>query len=408
MINISELMALAESSTGFIGGGGYDDMPELSLTEATAALPLFLVETQMKWTDDVEAYNQLIVETTVTNMRYGTIDESAMDAIMEASMESVKNKVAAFFKKILNFLKSIIEKLKFQINKIRMSGKQLWAKYKDSARAKNFEAFKDYKYNGYKNMFGADKVNFAKASEYDNPNGGATLINAAIQADLADPTNVFNSFISKNPKETDEQGMTSVSDAGMEKINSHIEALRDKDSGEVKARMAEKLTGESGLDDDWQTTIREKLYGDKEDLEYGKDFNIEQIGKMCENPEDLEKMEKEYTKFQNSVNKYKSDIEKAISGDTKLAQKTSENEGYRRTVLNKGVEYMNAFIDRLNDAYAVISEVKNIRVTYYKAKNDQARAILGQLLSRGGGKAKKSENSDSSFEDDELMMFELD
>ena len=408
MINISELMALAESSTGFIGGGGYDDMPELSLTEATAALPLFLVETQMKWTDDVEAYNQLIVETTVTNMRYGTIDESAMDAIMEASMESVKNKIAAFFKKILNFLKSIIEKLKFQINKIRMSGKQLWAKYKDSARAKNFEAFKDYKYNGYKNMFSADKVSFAKASEYDGENGGELLIKAAVNPDMKEPLNFFKSAMSGNTAEHDENGMSSVSDANLEKINARIEALRDKDSGEIKARMAEQLTGESGLDDDWQTTIREKLYGDKEDLEYSKDFTIEQIGKMCENPEDLDKMEKEYTKFQSAVNKYKTKVEKAISDDNKTVKDVSEKEGYRRTLLNKEVEYLNAYIDRLNDAYAVISEVKNIRVTYYKAKNDQARAILGQLLSRGGGKAKKSENSDSSFEDDELMMFELD
>ena len=414
MINISELMALAESSTGFYGGSGRDEMPELSLTEATAALPLFITEAQMKWCDDTEATNAAIVETTMNALRYGAMDESAMDAITEASLEGIKNKVIEFFNKILKFLKSILEKLAFQINRIRMTGKQLWAKYKNSSRAKNYEAFKDYKYNGYKNMFGADKVSFAKAAEYDSPNGGKDLIVKAVGdiGELDDIITKFNGIAlhaSAPQSRTDPNtGIKEPTEKVTGAWDAEIEKMREMDSSEIKAKMAEALTGESGLDSDWQTTVREKLYGDKEDLEYGKDFTIDQVGKLCENPEDLSKMETEYKKFQNSVTKYKKTVTDQIDSINKKTKATDEKDANERAKNNAAVTYLNAYIDRLNDAYAVITEVKNLRVTYYKAKNDQARAILAQLLSRGGGKAKKSENSDSSFEDDELLMFEVD
>lgn len=414
MINISELMALAESSTGFYGGSGRDEMPELSLTEATAALPLFLAETQLRWYDDDEATNQAIVETTINAMRYGAIDESAVDAITEASIADLKNKVAAFFKKILKFLRSIIEKLTFQINKIRMSGKQLWDKYKDSARAKNFEAFKGYKYNGYKNMFGQDTVNFSKASEYDKAEGGKKLIGQAIgmELDPDDAIKKINAIAVENKDDDDrttavdpKTGIVSPTSKVSSAWSAEINKMSEMDVSEVKTRMAETLTGESDLGRDWQTKLREKLYGEKEDIAYGTDFSIEQIGKMCSNPEDLDDISTEYKNFEKSVSQYREQLSSKMNSIK--SEPVTEKGGYRSSANAAAMQYINAYIKQLDNAYAVISEVKGIRVAYYKAKSNQARIILGQLLSRGGKPAKKTENSDSSF-DDELIMLEID
>src|SRR5699024_5911034 len=133
--------------------------------------------------------------------------------------------------------------------------------------------------------------------------------------------------------------------------DAEIEKMREMDSSEIKAKMAGALTGESGLDSDWQTTIREKLYGDKEDLEYGKDFTIDQVGKLCENPEDLSKMETEYKKFQNSVTKYKKTVTDQIDSINKKTKATDEKDANERATNNAAVTYLNAYIDRLNDAY---------------------------------------------------------
>lgn len=408
MIPISELMALSEASTGFIGGTAVDYLPGMSLTEATAALPIAIMESQLEFYDMVEQNNTAMMEAVVNGIRYGGIDESALIAINEASAEGLGAKIKSFFEKILKFIRSIIEKLKFQINCIRMNGKQLWAKYKDSERARKVENFKDYKYNGYKNMLkaGDGGVSFTKADAFDGEKGGHDLIMIAIGSDI----NLDNLI---KPLGQDYTGVdyadTESGNAAAEKIGKPFkdatEKLTEMDKDEIVGRMASALCGKSDLDGSWQETIREEMYGDKEDLEYGKDFNINQIGDLVSNPQDLEKIASEYKKFETSVNKHKSSLEKMVSAINKGRDKSS-NPG-RRDVNNKASAFVSAYITRLGDAYSVIADVKNLRTTYYKAANNQATTILGQLLALGGKKSKKSDES-SDFEDFEMYALEMD
>ena len=408
MIPISELMALSEASTGFIGGAAVDYLPGMSLTEATAALPIAIMESQLEFYDMVEQNNTAMMEAVVNGIRYGGIDESALIAINEASAEGLGAKIKSFFEKILKFIRSVIEKLKFQINRIRMNGKQLWAKYKDSERARKVENFKDYKYNGYKNMLkaGDNGVNFAKASAFDGEDGGANLIKIAIGGDVNLPQllSSLGSELAGSDYADDDAGKSAAEAAG-KPFKDATEKLTEMDKDEIVGRMASQLCGEDGLDGSWQETIREKMYGDKEELEYGKDFNINQIGDLVSNPQDLEKIASEYKKFETSVNKYKTKLEKDVSAINKARDKSS-NAGHR-DVNSKASAFVSAYITRLGDAYGVISEVKNLRTTYYMSANDQATAILGQLLALGGKKSKKSDEA-SDFEDFEMYALEMD
>lgn len=408
MLSFSDLKALSEASTGFVGGTGVDYFPELSLTEATAALPIAIMECQCEQISDINKYNQALMETTMSSMTMGGLNESAMDMLTEAASGGLKQRVTSFFDKILKFIRSILEKLKFQINRMTMSGKKLWSTYKDSARAKATENFKNFTYNGYKNMLGEDKVTFTSAAKYDKADGGEELINDVLKnAKIGIDHLVVMSDVEYT--NNDENGVKAGKMTNSEETNAAIKedkkVLTDLESGEVKAKMAEKLTGITGLDTDWKETVTERLYGDKEDLTYGTDFNITQIGEICSKPQDLEKIANEYAKFESGVNAWKKKVEGAVS---KLEKGKDKAEGdVNRAGYTAMIESMNAYLARLNDAYAVISEVKNLRVTYYKAKNTQAQTILAKLLALGGKKTKKSdEDEDVSFADPEFLAFE--
>ena len=62
-MNLTKLMSLAEAS-GFAGGSaGYvDEYPSMSLSECTAALPMFIMESQANGFDETRRHNDLIVE----------------------------------------------------------------------------------------------------------------------------------------------------------------------------------------------------------------------------------------------------------------------------------------------------------------------------------------------------------
>src|SRR5699024_9317204 len=127
---------------GFYGGGNYDSMPEMSLTEATMALPIWLAQEQMNGYVSTSRQNDAMVEGVVS------MNESAVYDLNEVTFEAIKDKIAKFFKKILDFLKSIINKIKTQIDKIRMTGKQLWSKYGKQV-TDNITKYKDFTVEGY-------------------------------------------------------------------------------------------------------------------------------------------------------------------------------------------------------------------------------------------------------------------
>ena len=138
-MKFSELLALSEASTGYVGGTYVDEMPHLTLEECVSSLTESILADQISLYESNMKQNDSLVEATLSG---GNID-----ALVEMSFQSIKDKVSAFFQKILKFFKSIIAKLKLQIDKIRMSGQQLYSKYKNDPRLRTTD-YSDLTFEG--------------------------------------------------------------------------------------------------------------------------------------------------------------------------------------------------------------------------------------------------------------------
>lgn len=401
-MNVFDLMALREASTGFVGGNCVDEMKDMSLTECTAALPIAITEAQIDIHDSVRSQNNAILEATVMAIRTGYMNESTLNELNELSFKDIKAKIAAIFARIKKFLRSIIDKITLQIDKIRMTGKQLWSKYGKSDALKDTTKFKDFTFEGYKfpknvAFKSFDDVDGAEDLVRSAYNGDATIVPSSAKAIFSAIIN--DAFKSKPQKPDESNDDTALRRA--EEVDTIIEKLTDVSKSDRVSKMASKLTGMSDLGDDWKETVRKEVYGDKETLNYGSDFTVDSIGKTCQNPPNIDEIKKEYVRLEQSVTKYETNLNRELDAFKKDgAQETS----YDRVAYNKIVSYYNKYMDVLSDAYATISAVKNIRVGAAQAEANQAKAILGKLISIGGKKIKVAEDIDI---DDELM-FEFD
>ena len=407
MLNISELMALSEASTGFYGGSSYDSMPEMSLTEATMALPIWLAQEQMNGYTSTSRQNEAMVEAVVS------MNESAVYDLNEVSFEAIKDKIAKFFKKILDFLKSIINKIKTQIDKIRMTGKQLWSKYGKQV-TDNITKYKDFTVEGYANMLGESKVAFAKAGDFDGAEGGEKLITAAVGDAGVVPSAAAKKFDEMNAEMVDkhfgsddeaydkEKTAAKIMEDHDSEIDKIIDKLSEEEKSDIEARMVQMLTGMSNLGSDWREEVRKELYGDKETLTYGSDFTAEKIGQICQNPANLEKIAAGYIKFENGVRAY----EKKLNAELKEVDKRRDNKNTGAVyshLLSKVSAYYNKYLEHLNTAYSCISQVKSIHTTYETAKAAQAKSILGKLISLSTKKVKKE---DAEIDEVDMLEFE--
>lgn len=400
MINVFDMMALKEASTGYVGGNYVDEMKDMSLTECTAALPIAITEAQLDIHDSVRRQNDAILEATMMAIRTGSMSEAALDNINELSFKDIKAKIIAIFNKIKKFLRSIIDKITLQIDKIRMTGKQLWSKYGKSDALKDTSKFKDFTFEGYKFP---KKVKF---NSFDDEKGAENLVKAAYGGDPITPSDASAKFqnmihdISRAMPQKNDESDDDVAIRRGEEVDKIIEKLTDVSKGDRISSMANKLTGMSDLGDDWKETVRKEVYGDKETLNYGSDFTVDSIGKICQNPTDIDAIKKEYVRLEQAVSKYENSLTKELDFFKKDGSQETAND---RVAYNKIVSYYNKYMDVLSDAYATITAVKNIRVGAAQAESNQAKTILGKLISLGG---KKSKTEDIDIDDE--LMFELD
>lgn len=393
-MNITDLLTLSEAATGFVGGNYEDEMDGMSLSECAAYLPRVITETQIENYDRTRNQNDAIVEASINAIQCGSMSESAVAELNELSFRDIQTKIMNFFTKIKKFLKSIIAKIALQIDKTRMSGKQLWAKYGSSPALKDTTKFKDFTFEGYK--FPGN----AEFKDFNNSDGPSKLIAAAYGDNGILPDNAMSTWdrlmhtSSSGDGPTDDQ----VTTRG-EMLDKIIEKLADVSKSDRVINMAKALTGLNDLSDDWKEDLRKALYGDKETLNYGTDFTVDSIGKICQNPTSLDAIKVEYIKLDQGVHKYEKTLRDSLDKYTKKAGDSSADQ----TALSKITAYFNKYLDGLSDAYGTISAVKNIRVGFEQAKMDQAKTILGRLISAGG--KKKTDNNDVEVDDD--AMFEL-
>ena len=370
MLELNKLMALSESSGGFTGGSYVDELPDMSLDEAVNMLPVIIVESQIELTDSRMHHNNLLVEATVSAAAMGT--EPDFGPIVEMSFEDIKKKIKAFFDKIIKFLKSIINKLSLQIDKMRMSGHQLYEKYKDSKLLQG-KSFKDLTFNGYKIM-GKDDI-FADTKKFESEPGIRELIKKAIPGCV----------------DYDEFGKTYKAGIAVDsKAENPLVKATEKLSGITQAdrqvAMAKLLTGEKSLTaGDWEGAIKKKLYGEKVDIAYGKDgFTLDALAAMLKDPADLNAIKEAYARVEKAAHEFHDKIQRAIDDLSSQSDKLERAKGDNSAKTNRNSlvsSYYSAYMGVVSDSYAVINKVQSLKYNFQKTRYDQAKQMFGKMLS---------------------------
>lgn len=383
-MKIAELMALTEASNGFVGGSYVDEMPHLTLTECIGGLNTMLLESQLELAETTINQNDSLIEAAIDVMQGGSSER--YEQLIEMSFADIKAKVEKIFNAILKFLRSIIDKLKVQIDKIRMTGSQLYAKYKDSKLLN--KDFSKMTVTGYK--FAGDKL-FPSAASFDSDVEG--LIKK-VGSNMMLPKDFTSSI--KVVTKTAKDSTTSQSISNKDSLQKSIDKLKDQSAKAQALIMAKELTDVSDISEgSWESDIKKKIYGEKTELKYGTDFNLKSIGEQLESPKNLELIKDEYKKLEAAVNKYKDELKREL--DTITTDESKEGGNSEKLALASS--YYNAYMSMVNTAYGVISRVKGIKVGYEQEKAKQAKMIFGKMLSYKAGKENADASDDQLFED---------
>ncbi|MCM1230056.1 MAG: hypothetical protein NC489_07985 [Ruminococcus flavefaciens] len=404
-MNFSQLRTLAEGATGYTGGSFRDEMPELSLTEAMARLPIVCLENQRELISLSDEQNTALVEAAVSAINTG----NSFDAtpIVEASLEGIKKKISEVFAKIKKFIRSIIDKLKLAIDKMKMSGHQLWSKYGDSAALKQDFSKAEFTITGYK--FSKEGV-LGNLSQYDSIQGIESLIKGAIKGGAVLPKE-FNDEITK----TNGSARTNYDDykdstKGEARTKSKIvENLKNSSTKEREKAIVSAITGIQLSGEDWQSALRKKIYGEKVEIKVGKDgFTVDAIRGILGGDNKLDQIKEEYTHLESTVGEYEDQLNKELDSiKTKISDNLSgtDNKTSENNALNIVSQYYTAYVSIVNQTISLISAVKNINWSYEKARYDQAKAMLGKMLSY---KAPNNNSDASDVDEADLAMIDFD
>lgn len=373
MISLDKLMNLSEAATGFKGGSIVDELPGLSLTEATAGLPVVILESQIDLNETVMSQNESLVESVIVGLQSGT--QADVESLTEGAFKTLVNKIKAFFEKLRKWVKSIIAKLTVQIDKVRLSGTQMLAKYKDSKMLNH--SFEDLTVNGYK---------FEKKDPFT-------------AVDSVTPTGLITKVVPE--MQTPEQFKANTDEKVME---AKLDKVKETSSADRKLAFAKAMT--SGIElnngDSWQSELKKELYGEKVDLKFNTDFTLESV-KTALQGEDLDKIKNAYSKLLTAIDKDEADVRKAAETYAKADEnqpKQGENPAKNVTLVNN---YFTAYLNCYQDCTAVVGAIQDIRVNYVKAQVNQAKSIFAKMLTY-----KKKDNNDASGIDEiDLLDFEL-
>lgn len=392
-MKFSDLMTLAEASTGFSGGTIVDEMPHMSLTECTGALPIAMLEGQIEMQEMTSKYNDAMVEAAINAAHTGSYDE--LNTLCENAFGTLKNKIVAIFEKIKKFLSSIIDKLGVQINKVRMTGRQMLSRYENSDMLK--KDFKDFTVEGYK--FDVKDNYFS-----DTNIAPSELIAKALPATMPTP----DQFRVDAKKAGDNGSSTKALESKLTKIS-------EVDSKDRKLAYAKALLAGAKLNDDWTASVKKDLYGEKVTLKYGKEITLDKV-KTDLVGADLDAIAQEYTALKKAVEKDEADVRSAADEfnaekndsyykDSNGEEIKSRTDKPLPAAYDMATKYFNAYLTYYQECTAVITQVKDIRVNYEKAKTKQAKDIFAKMLTY---KAPKSNNSDASdFDAIEILSMDI-
>lgn len=378
-MNAFDLMALAEGATGFQGGAAVDSHPYLTLSEATAELPVMIMQEQCEFHAWSMNQNEVLTEAAVSAFTTGSkIDVSAM---AEASVSGIVNKIKSVFARIKKFLGSIVAKLKLHIDKIRMTGSQLYARYKNDPRLKGKD-FKNMKFTGYK--FEKDIPFQATDTYLKNVDG---LLSKAGGNGIMTPSQ-FSDELNKDG-------------ANQEALKKRLTEMEDLDTKTRTANFATELVGKK-VGENWRADITDELWGEKVDLTYGTDYTIEGVTATLSNPLNLKGLTDGYEAMLNAVNANERQVQASADALQKVIDKgNADNNAAKINALAS--EYYSAYLKIYTDLTGTITAIQDIRVKYETARYNQNKEILVKMMSYKGDTASEDASADADEFDFELM-----
>ena len=124
MLNFDKLMTLVENSTAM--NEQYEDAyPEMSMLEAAAYLPAMITESQLELAESVNEQTEKVMDI----MTESADRQGDLEALTEASLQGIKDRILGFLKKVKEVVMSIINKIGQAISMMVKSNKDLVAKY---------------------------------------------------------------------------------------------------------------------------------------------------------------------------------------------------------------------------------------------------------------------------------------
>lgn len=377
-MNVSALMSLTEAATGFTGGSIVDEFPQMTLEECAGRLPVVIMESSIELCDMVQTHNDALVEAAVGQIQTGS--DAGYASLVEGAFDTIKSKITAIFEKIKKFVKSIIDKLGVQINKVRMTGKQMWARYKDSEMLNH--SFDDLVVNGYR---------FEKKDPF-----------GPLDSYIGDPRALIKKGVPDcpSPEEFSSNAASITTSAGgddskvpqnIEKYQGILEKMKEITSEDRKLAFAKELLNGVDLSDgsSWLGDLKNELYGDKVDLTYGTDFTLDTV-KADLQGEDLDKVRSGYNKLLNALNKNEKELQTAADKFKKDNKNTEAGKDLPK-LIGLANEYFTQYLAIYQDCTGVISSISSTRVSYVNAKVNQAKSVFAKMLTY---KKKKDESVD--------------
>jgi hypothetical protein len=376
-------MAISEAATGFYGGPARDELPGMSLDEATSYFPVVIMESQMEFQDTVAANNQAMVESVTNAIRYGSSYDA--QALTEGAFDTLVTKIKAFFDKLHKWVSSIIAKLKVYIDKVRMNGAQMKSKYHGSKMLN--KSFEGLIINGYDFKKANTKATFKNMDNYTGDIQGLLMTAVKkIDPNFSSPKDFENANRSKMVA-----GDASVK-AAYEDEKSKIKKVKDLSSSKRKFEMAKLLVdGISGkTDDSWYEYLNKTIYGDKVDLKAGKDFTLDDVESALDGV-DLKEIQDQYERMRSAIASDKDELTRhvdqfkdwrendstATEDERAKRSRADTDEGKYPALVN---EYYEVYMSLYSDATAVVNSIEDVHMKFEKQKINQAKTIYAKML----------------------------
>lgn len=273
-------------------------------------------------------YNALIKAATLSEMKYYNENGGSLFVQEAGALSSFITKVKEFFKKIIEKIKAIAKKFIAKINQYTMKDKEFVKKYQTELVRRDL---KDMEFNGY---------------AFPKWEGNTSTSSAAndVEADGSDDQDALNDIIEKN-------------------------------RGNI-------VGGSAMTESEFRDELKEKLYGDKEDIKVDIRKQLSIISNHKDAVKAAEKQEKDIIK---GIEDIISKLEKINTNVEKSIKKDGNDENFKN---DASIQNRDKGIKGINNRITVYRALSNDLTVYFgayvKALNDQnrqAKAICVKALS---------------------------